>query len=204
MGTYQYKVVLVSPLAGCFRNKDLDDVIKKIRSSQNAFLSGGMQLRMRHNSPRSEEDFTYAFDLYKTLKKLDDYIVRIESPFISFYSNNKKHVDAIIKIEKNNVKYLCSPPEKTELEPGVIFLPKVPYDYKVTIGKTTQQHDAFLSWADSTNKVKITKSCRRMLERNSSWGGGYFYVKGDNMLLMTKMHLGSSVSKVDRIIHTIN
>ncbi len=204
MNRYQYKIVLVSPIAGCFREKDLDSVLSKIKSQKEAFKQGRLP-RLRHRNPSSEDDFVYGLALQKLFKKCPDYTLRIETPFISFYTNNKKEVDAIIKLNESCVKYVCSPPESQELRPGVLVLPKVPYDYRVTLGKTTERHDAFLAWADNTNnKIKVTKSCRRMLERDRSWGGTYFYVKGENMLLMAKMHLGGSISKVEQVIQANN
>jgi hypothetical protein len=204
MGKYQYKAVLVSRLAHVFREKDLDSSLEKIKAQRSLFLAGRLPRKVI-NGPKSEEDFTYAFGLQRLFKKLEDFEVRIESPLISFYTNNKKDIDALIKLDIEKIKYISVPPVSVDLEPNTILLPKVPYDFRVTIGKTTQCHDAFLSWADaSNNKIKITKSCRRMLQRNSSWGGCYFYVKGDNMLLMVKMHLGSSISKVERVVQTAN
>ncbi len=202
MEKYQYKAVLVSALANSFRDKNLETVLEKLKSQHSLFQAGRLP-RYKISGPKSEEDFTYAYSLQKSFKKFENFDVRVETPFISFYTNNKKDIDCLIKLGKEKIKYISVPPEDNTLEPNTIILPKVPYDYKVTIGKTTQKHDAFLGWADSIqNKVKMTKSCRRMLERNSSWGGTYFYIKGDNMLLMAKMHLGSSVSKIERIIQT--
>jgi hypothetical protein len=69
------------------------------------------------------------------------------------------------------------------------------------MGATKQDYSSFVEWAENHPKVKLTKSCRRDLIRGKSWGGTHFYVTGDNNLLMTKMHLGGTISKVQRIIH---
>lgn len=202
MHKYQYKAVLVSALSGSFREKDLDSVNAKIKTQHALFRSGKLP-RVKIAGPKSEDDFAFAFTLQKALKKFENFEVRVETPLISFYTNNKKDIDTLVKLGQEKVKYISVPPTNFSLEPNTIILPKVPYDYRVTIGKTNQLHDAFLQWADATNhKIKVTKSCRRMLSRHQSWGGAYFYVKGDNMLLMAKMHLGSSISKVDRIVQS--
>jgi len=91
------------------------------------------------------------------------------------------------------------PPENLTLESGVVILPKVPFDYKVTLGKTSQEHSAFITWAESNSKVKITKSCKKELSKPQSWGGTYFYITGNNNLLLAKMHLGGSINKIERI-----
>jgi hypothetical protein len=77
---------------------------------------------------------------------------------------------------------------------------KVNFDYKVTLGKTNQECSAFVQWAENNAKLKLTKSCKTELSKNKSWGGTFFYITGDNNLLMAKMHLGGSINKVERII----
>jgi capsular polysaccharide biosynthesis protein len=52
----------------------------------------------------------------------------------------------------------------------------------------------------SNKKCKLTKSCIRELEKQRSWGGSHFYITGNNNLLLAKMHLGGSISKIERII----
>ncbi len=204
MEKYQYKAVLVSALANSFRDRNLDVVLTKIKSQHSLFQAGRLP-RIKVSGPKSEDDFIHAYALQKALKKFENFDIRVETPLISFYTNNKKDIDYLIKISQDKIKYISIPPVNNALAPNTIILPKVFYDYRVTIGKTNQVHDAFLSWADSTNnKVKLTKSCRRMLERPRSWGGCYFYINGDNMLLMAKMHLGSSISKIERVIQTSN
>ena len=86
------------------------------------------------------------------------------------------------------------------LEENTIILPKINYDFKITLSKTDREHSAFVDWAEKNTKVKLTKTCKRELLRDRSWGGTYFYVTGENNLLLTKMHLGGSINKVERII----
>jgi hypothetical protein len=68
------------------------------------------------------------------------------------------------------------------------------------MGRTRQSHENFVEWASGNSKLKLTKSCADALNRNHSWGGTYFYVKGDNNLLMARMMLGGSINKVEKII----
>jgi hypothetical protein len=74
------------------------------------------------------------------------------------------------------------------------------FDYKVTLGKTAQENTSFIEWASANKKVKLTKSCTRDLKKTRSWGGTHFFISGDNNLLLAKMHLGGSISKVEKII----
>jgi GTP cyclohydrolase III len=74
------------------------------------------------------------------------------------------------------------------------------FDYKVTLGKTASENTAFIDWATASHKVRLTKSCMRDLKKIRSWGGTHFFISGDNNLLLAKMHLGGSISKVEKII----
>lgn len=199
MGKYQHKIVLVTPIASAFRNFDTDTTLSHIKKMHIAFkLDDNKSFSYRSNKPKDESDFQYAYALHSTLRYMEDFDIRIESPWISIYTNNKKDLNTIVKLEPALVKYTSSP--NTELEVGSIILPKVPYEYKVTIGKTTQNYNAFIEWASVTDKIKLTKSCRNMLSKERAWGGSYFYITGDKLLLMAKMHLGGAVGKIERII----
>jgi hypothetical protein len=129
---------------------------------------------------------------------MEDYDIRVETPWVSIYTNNINDINYLIKLDEDNVKYVSSP--DSSLEVGTIVMPKMPFDYRITLGKTTKSHSEFIEWASAMNKLRLTKSCIRALERPRSWGGTHFYVKGDNVLLMAKMHLGGSISKIERIV----
>lgn len=149
---------------------------------------------------KTQEDLEYAFKLQKQLKKLKEIDVRVETPHISIYSNSKSDIDSLIKLSSEKVKYISIPPPNGILVEGTVIMPKMPYEFRITLGKTTQNHDAFVEWAENNSKLKLTKSCKRDLRKDRSWGGTYFYVTGDNNLLMTRMHLGGSINKVERIL----
>jgi len=194
-GIYQYKIVLVCPNAHFFRNSDWQQCLHLLQKSS---ISPGV--RQGSLSFKSVEDKDYALALYEVLSVLVDLNVRIENPWITVYTNNKSHLDDLTKLDKTRVKYICLPPVNVSLSSDTVIMPKMNYDFQVTLGKTTQEHSAFISWAASNQKLKLTKSCIAALTRNRSWGGTHFYVTGDNNLLMSKMHLGGSISKVSRII----
>jgi len=195
-GAYQYKAVLVCSGAHWFRSGDMDSTIenlKKVDLSINDSRSSWGPLI------KNKEELDYAIKLAKQIKKIISDI-RVESPYISIYSNSKSDIDSLIKLDINRVKYISVPPTNKVLVENTILMPKINFDYRVTLGKTTYKHDAFISWADGNSKLKLTKSCKRDLNKDRSWGGTYFYITGNNMLLMAKMHLGGSINKVERII----
>jgi hypothetical protein len=196
MGKYQHKIVLVVASAGLFRHK-IENVFESLMKVN---LTDHLRNNFRNRTDiKTQDDLDYAFKLYRQLAKMTDYELRVESPWISIYTNSKKDVNSLIGLGAEHVKYVSSPADT--LVSGEILLPKVPFEYKVTLGKTVQEHSTFLQWADVNDKVKVTKSCRRELTRDYSWGGTYFYISGDKMLLMARMHLGGSITKVERIKH---
>jgi hypothetical protein len=186
-GIYQYKIVLVSSYASNFRSGDWDKCLEQIEKSLNI-------------SPKNVEEKKYATDLQALLSRLSGLEIRVESPWISLYSNNKTDIDNIAKIDKSRVKYISQPADTVSLDAGTVLMPKMNYDYRVTLGKTTQPNYPFIEWAENSTKCKLTKSCIRDLTKTRSWGGTHFYITGDNNLLLAKMHLGGSISKVERII----
>ena len=195
MGIYQYKIVLVCSNAHFFRNSDWQHCLHMLQKSS---ITPGV--RQGSLSFKSVEDKDYALSLYKVLSVSVDLNVRIENPWITVYTNDKSRIDDLAKLDSNRVKYVCLPPANVSLSSDTVIMPKMNYDFRVTLGKTTQEHSAFIAWATCNKKLKLTKSCIAALTRNRSWGGTHFYVTGDNNLLMSKMHLGGSISKVSRII----
>lgn len=199
-GKYQYKVVLVSAIAQAFRHNDSSSVLKNLLKVQVDPIKKQSYTTWRGCFVRSQDDIDYAFKLYNALAVLEEITVRVETPWVSVYTNQKTHVDTLVALDAGKVKYVCEPPPNTELIQGTVIMPKINFDYKVTMGKTTREHSAFVQWAETTCKLKLTKSCRTELCKNKSWGGTFFYITGDNNLLMAKMHLGGSINKVERII----
>ena len=204
-GIYQYKVVLVVPGAALFRSGDMDSTkehLDKINISD-------ATSKNTNQTPyyvtwkagiKTQEDLDYAYKLHDQIKKLNNFDIRVESPFISIYSNSEKDINTLAKIDESKVKYISRPPINTTLASSTIVMPKMNYDYRITLGKTTHEHTSFITWAESNQKVKLTKSCIRDLTKDRSWGGTHFYITGDNNLLLAKMHLGSAINKVERIV----
>jgi hypothetical protein len=193
-GKYQYKAVLVVPAASWFRGCNLDYALEKLAAF--SFT----EKKTFDSKLKCPADLTYCVKLAQALGKLDNFEIRIENPLLSFYSNNKVDVDKLVNLDIDRVKYTSEPEDTTSLVENTVILPKIPFDFRVTIGRTRQSHESFVDWANANSKLKLTKSCIASLKRNHSWGGTYFYVKGDNNLLMARMMLGGSISKVEKII----
>ena len=199
-GKYQYKVVLVSAVAHAFRSKDASTILKNLQKVQVDPTRKESYSTWRGTVVRSQDDIDYAFKLQTALSSLEDSIVRVETPWISVYTNKETDVNKLINLDVNKVKYVCKPPPDTELVTGIVIMSKVDFDYKVTMSKTNHEYSAFVQWADTNPKLKLTKSCKTELSKDKSWGGTFFYITGENNLLMAKMHLGGSINKIERII----
>lgn len=195
-GKYQYKIVLVFSGAHLFRGAPSDVIADRIKHVK---LETDIYARKRWTI-KTEEELKYAVKLEHTLSNLENFELRVETPWVTIYTNNKKDVDKLSNLDKSRVKYICEPLKGTTLEENTVILPKIKYDYRVTLGKTSQEYSTFISWANTNSKIKLTKSCKIELLRNTSWGGSYFYITGDNNLLMAKMHLCGAISKVERVV----
>ena len=200
-GTYQYKIVLVCAGASIFRSSDLDTVLDSLQTIKQDFKEDDRySFNRNRNTFRTIEDVDYAFKLHHALSLLTDFDLRVESPWVNVYTNSNTDISTLAKLDESKVKYISEPPTDSVLSVNTIILPKINFEYRVTMGKTSQDCSAFVQWADTNSKLKLTKSCKTALLRNRSWGGSYFYITGDNNLLMAKMHLGGCISKIERII----
>lgn len=194
MGKYQYKVVLVSPGAHWFRGKNLNLVEQKLldEKASKHWLKG-----------TTGENHTFVKDLVQAFKNFnpDEYDIRIETPLINVYTNNKTQVETLTAVNPIFVKFV-SLPSKTGpvLKQGDIIVKNLDFDYKIFMGNTRRNYKDFLNWSVNNDKIKVTKKCTKDLNSERSWGGSYFYVKGEKTLTMVKMFLGSDISRVENII----
>ena len=197
-GTYQYKIVLVCSSASWFRSCNIDNAIQEL-SKVNVSFPNVVSSKWRTNHIKTQEDVDYGFKLASALQHMTDFEIRVESPWISIYTNNQSDVDNVLNLDMSKVKYISAPPANG-IAQNTVVMPKINFDYRVTLGKTTNSNTSFIEWAGKTSKLRLTKSCIRDLNKNRSWGGTHFYVTGDNNLLMAKMHLGGCISKIERIV----
>lgn len=196
---YRYKIALVCPVAGLLRGGNTDHALEQL----SGFKLGTARNWWWESRIKTEEDYTYCISLCSEIAKLKDFDIRIEQPTVNIYTNNDKDVKLLERKYKDNIKYICKPNNAVVLEEGTIIMPKIDFDFKITLGSTKHENFAFIEWAEKNDKVKLTKSCIRDLSRNRSWGGTHLYVTGEKTLLLVKMHLGSSISKIQRIIKQV-
>ena len=201
-GTYQYKIVLVSSEARFFRNGNMDSTLELLTFQQTRLASKRPSMwSLPHlYLPTNREQLNYAFKLQCHITQLKDFELRIQSPYITIYTNSKVDIDRLVEIDPDKVKYISVPVDGSSLVKDTVIMPKISFEFRITLSKTTKNHSAFVEWAENNTKLKLTKSCKRALLSDHSWGGTHFYLTGDNVLLMAKIHLGGSIGKIERIV----
>jgi hypothetical protein len=195
---YQYKIVLVCPVASWFRGGNLAFAGTKLSLIDKNELPLASPLWSKLRTPA---DLKFCLDLLGTLHKMQNYDIRVEHPIINFYTNDSKDIKLLSNIDRDRVKYISMPDTNNPLTPNCVYLPKIDYGFKVTMGRTRNSYDNFITWAQKTNKVRLTKKTIEELSRGHSWGGSYFYVKDEHCLTLVKMFLGSEISRIDTVIH---
>lgn len=192
---YKYKIVLVSKSAGWFRGCDFDNVAKSLREQNDP----GASVWSIKLTPLEEK---YTLSLLVTLKKYKDYEIRVESPFISFYTNTETHVEQLAKLEPARVKYVSMPAAGTEniLNQGTIIVKNIDFDYKVTMGRTKQNFTNFVQWCEGKDKIRMPKRAKADLSKDRCWGGSHFYVKDEKTLTLVKMFVGGCIHSVESVI----
>ncbi len=193
-GKYKYKIVLLSKAASWFRGGELANVKKNIGIVAASSIPWVKKL--------TPQDIDYVLKLVTALTPMTEYIVRIESPYINFYTNTDKDIEKLAKINPEFVKYVCipSPGSESELELNKIIVKNIDHEFRVTMGRTRQNHSNFVAWAADKDKLRLPKRAKNELAKDRSWGGYYFYVKDEKTLTMVKMFVGGEIQSIERCV----
>lgn len=195
---YNYKIVLICPAAGWFRQKNYDFAFTKLSEVTPADFSN------KWGRIKNSTELKQSFTLLDSLRSLDSdlYDIRIESPRISLYTNETGYIEQLAALDESHVKFICIPGKTIQkLDPGKVVVKTLDYDYKVYLGTVRKRnHTSFIEWAENNGKIRLTKKCKTDLTKDNSWGGSYFYVKDAKTLTMVKMFLGSDISRVEQVI----
>lgn len=194
-GKYKYKVVLISKAASWFRGGDIANVKKSLANMSNSNAIWIKKLTIN--------DTNYVTKLIVALTPMQDFLIRVESPYINFYTNNSSDIEKLAKIDSTSVKYVCLPAAGSEnlLDDKKILVKNLDYSYRITMGRTRQNHSNFVSWCKGKeDRIRLTKSASKYLSKDNSWGGYYFYVKDEKTLTMVKMFLGEGINLVESVV----
>lgn len=195
-GKYKYKIVLLSKAASWFRGNDHLTNVKKGLATADASPSSWVR-------KLTSADKSYVLKLLAAMTPMTDYSIRIESPYINFYTNNDSDVEKLAKIDSDHVKYVCLPAPGSEslLDDKKVLVKNLDYAYKINMSRTRSNHSNFVTWcADKTDRIRLTKTAKRNLSRDGAWGGYYFYVRDDKTLTMVKMFLGEGIGNIESVV----
>lgn len=192
---YRYKVVIVTPVACFFRRSDIKEIKANLTDLDIKRIPSYLKIK-------SPNDVSYALKICEILENHTlDYNLRIESPYLNFYSSDSTVVETLVNLDPDQIKYITIPFKTSPtLSANTIIVKKLDFDFKVTMGRTRKDHTDFLEWASKNDKIKLTKKIQKDLKRNNAWGGSYFYVKGEKTLTMVRMFLGSNIAKTETVL----
>ena len=187
----------MSRAASWFRGNDLDNVKKNLGISLTRPIVGSQKL--------SISDLDYVQKLLVSFGTMTDFIIRVESPYINFYTNKEADVEKLAKIDSAHVKYVSLPAPGSEslLDDKKVLVKNLDYAYKINMGRTRANHSNFVAWCeDKKDRIRLTKTAKRNLSRDGAWGGYYFYVRDDKTLTMVKMFLGEGIGAIESVVKT--
>jgi len=192
---FRYKIVLVSRLAGTFRGGNIEDAAEKIiYYKENRVFPGWI-----YNGVDSDLD--RAFNIMKSLQKVNDFKLMVSNPFLTFYTDNLDDFKQVSKELFDYIKYV-SMPENTRpvLEKNTVYLKRINYDFKITITQRVPNNESFFNWCKDNDKIRMPRRCSDHVRRGWRSGDSYFYVKDAKTLSMVQMFLGSNIQRIDRVI----
>jgi hypothetical protein len=190
-GKYKYKAVISCGVAGLFRGGDLGKVLKYLDSEEYYYT------RSANSSEKA-----FGRKLVTFLSNIEAWHIRVETPYISLYLNTIKDLESAVKFGTSRVKYISlpDPASESKLSNQTVLVKKLDFAYKVTLGATQQNYISFVSWCKDNAKIRLPKRAANDLNKNYSPGGGFFYVKDDKSLIMVKMFLGRTITKVENVV----
>ena len=199
LNKYQHKIVLVLPGARLLRGTNLNRSYDRILYYRKNTLDPN-NFAQYH---RPTIDYDLLLNIVDMLRDVDDFSIRVERCYLSIYLKEPKYIEWFKKIAGNYVKEIYSP--KTALTEGTI-VSSLLYDYKVYIYvDRNTDYEGFINWATDNKNLRVPKSTMSALRhRNYICLGSltvYFYITGDKNLTMAKMHLGTGIKWLERIIN---
>ena len=192
-GVYKYNIVLRLYNGVIFRGKDK-------RRYTTAF-----NFALAHQQPYARADIKFELvllpKLYEYVMSMEDFATRYEQPRVHFYTNNYSDIEAIRDmIPENLIVSIGLPPD--DLQPGMVYMPEVPYEFRVTLGSVTKVNEEFVEWAEGNKNVRLQDRTKKTLQSPGIYNAGtHLYVTGERNLLFVRLHLGNVNLTVDRILN---
>ena len=192
-GVYKYNIVLRLYYGIIFRGKDK-------RRYTNAF-TGAIDQRTTSIRQPLRNELEILPQLYDYVMAMDDFATRYEQPRLHFYTNNYSDIEAIRDIiPEELIISIGLPPD--DLQPGMVYMPEVPYEFRVTLGSVTKVNTEFVEWAEGNKNIRLQPRTKSNLESPGIYNSGtQLYVTGERNLLFVRIHLGNVNLTVERILN---
>lgn len=216
-GKYLYKITLYNDLSTIFRMEfqkenfsfargKLDELHLSYQESKKIDPMVGHIPWQKYNRDYVRVDhFFDAINLYRLLKKADDYKLRVEQNTANIYTNNREFVKTLINNLKTVIEFWEPDPENIATltnHKNVILVDKPPkYKYKLTFGKE-KGSSALAKWIDKNpNLAKAGEILKQDLYKEGYVKGLYFYVKDDKAMMLAQLLVGENIQRVDELLY---
>ena len=211
---YLYKLVFRNELNVIFRN----ELQKKEKLSYARSQLDALTEQYRNNNPLYKKawrtdvsvdinDYFDAMAVYNTLKKTDEYKIRID-PYssVTLFSNNKDFLLELgNKLKTDSAEFHQPNPDYIDILKSnakiqiVDVLPKLPI--KVWFNSNRINTD-FANWLRANNdKCKIGTIALESLENYGYLNGLYIYLRDEKVLNLVTLLAGSSIRSVEKLIY---
>ena len=211
---YLYKLVFRNELNVIFRN----ELQKKEKLSYARSQLDALTEQYRNNDPLYKKawrtdvsvdinDYFDAMAVYNTLKKTDEYKIRID-PYssVTLFSNNKDFLLELgNKLKTDSAEFHQPNPDYIDILKSnakiqiVDVLPKLPI--KVWFNSNRINTD-FANWLRANNdKCKIGTIALESLENYGYLNGLYIYLRDEKVLNLVTLLAGSSIRSVEKLIY---
>ena len=209
---YVYKVGIYTGLSNFFRTdmqrggnlswakQKLDEINANVQPND-TFVN---MPRGRFSYSIAIQDFYNAINLYRVLKKHNDYKIRVEVNYLFVYTNDRSFCTKIIN--SCRVSEFWEPdPAKLELiqsEKNLILVNKPPqYEYKLTFGKKLGSA-SLANWIDNNPNLAKIGDVAKIECYNEGWVKGfYFFVRDKKTLLVAQLIVGDNIQRIEKLVY---
>lgn len=203
---YLYKLSVRNSLCSIFREKNLPNARKILDEYQTQLETNGKIVEDRGRISREIPlpTLSHAQFIYNELasQKQSEYKLRIESPILALYTNDKYWIKSLeLRLDDIVEIWKPSPDLESLLEPNIIVSDQpIEFEYKVTVGN--EINSSFAVWArDNPTKVKAGNKFLDLVENNQYVNGMYFYVRDLKILQFINIIVGGPFRRVDKFIN---
>jgi|TARA_B100000214_G_C23960470_1_gene624974 hypothetical protein len=205
---YVYRLRIKNDVGAIFRGMNLGNAKAKIDEMQ-SFAEAGQRIPFPFRYFRDKdkflslETFMDAYTIYSALEKnVDKCMVRVENFTLDLYSNDNEWLEDLG--QKIDAVSITEPADDESLnfllenKNTVIQNTEVIWPYKAILGKTVDPN--FATYCKNNANIKIGKRALECIQKRHNTEGYYFFTKNEKHLMLAKIALGGSISKIIKYV----